>query len=143
MTTNGTLVSLYKKGVCNITAHSLDSDAAYRVYKFKKFLRNTIQELSEKEHELVLSSGLTPVEQQEIKELVALKELSVEQRDKLMCISEKIARANELIARLHEDFVEEPNIEKLSYVQWHELSKENDLDSDVEMLLEGILWSED
>lgn len=139
---NSVIISLHKKGVCELTAHSLDSNAAYQVYKLKKFIQNSISALVEKENELVLSTGLTPTEQQEIKDLIALKELSPEQKDKLLCISEKIARANELIAQLHNDDVESPTLDKLSYAQWHELSKENNANAEVEMLLENILWSE-
>lgn len=138
---NSVIISLYKKGVCDITAHSLDSDVAYKVYKFKKFVRNAISSISEKENELVASTGLTLEEQKEIKTLLSIKDMTQDQKSRVSEISEKIARANELIAELHNDDVALPGGELITYSQWHELSKENDLDSEMEMLLEGILWN--
>ena len=139
------IVQLVDCGILNTTEHDVPSADAYKASKFRRGIKNALEEVIERERALA-------------------KEVGIEDVSKLSeAPEEKRKRYNELRAELYKDKIDIPGIKAMSYESFHALAKENRrvpiqvpaLDKDgkqtmatinvdtfrnCEDFLEGILW---
>lgn len=151
---NKDIIFLVKAGILNITAHSLPSEQAYKIYKFKKALKDANNSVYEAEVALTAEVGIEDPHafDARIAELKQIKDLTAEQQKELDALLSTLVRLNEMRKNIYEDDAVLPGIETIPYEHWHKLQDENRhlvvgkrtvdaLSGNIEFLLEGVLWT--
>lgn len=146
------IINIANAGVLNITAHDLDVAQSYKVFKFKKWVRNTLKSIQDDEKDLLAEVGITdaPAFDQRRSELLAKEERTAEEQTELDKLN---GQAEGYFNRQNELYNEEVTreVKAMPYESWKKLQDENRavevngkatdvLMGYVEDVLEGVLW---
>lgn len=146
------IINLANAGVLNITAHDLDVAQSYKVFKFKKWVKNTLKAIQDDEKDLLSDVGIAdaPAFDQRRSELLAKEEKTAEEQTELDKLN---SQAEGYFNRRNELYNEEvtPEVKAMPYEAWKKLQDENRavevngkatdiLTGYVEEVLEGVLW---
>lgn len=137
---------LIDQGILSITSHSLSADAAYKVFKFRKFMNSAMLNLGEVERGLLDEVGINDVREFDARRARLVEESDMEELKKM---NDQMASFIRLKGELMND-EQEYTGPKITWEEWHALQNENAtvvdgkkidiLSGSVELLLEGTLW---
>ena len=138
---------LIEQGILSIKSHSLNADAAYKVFKFRKFINAAMLSIGEAERGLLDEVGI-----KDVREFDTRRAKLVEAGD-TEGIQEMNAQMASFIKLKNELMMDEQKYDgpKLTWEEWKTLQDENQaievngkkidaLSGPVELLLEGNLW---
>lgn len=144
--TNQEVRVLLFSGVLDATALTLPAKSAYKLYKFQKSLRKAIETIQESEKELATKAGIddTSAFDARMEELRKIETPTEAEEKEIAEMNQKLSAFNEMRFELYKEDAD-VTATAMVYEDWHELKKENhtkdrDIFSPVETLLEGILW---
>lgn len=141
------ILFLADNGTLDITNHSLDTEASFRVYRFRRALKAKHQEILDTVADFLADVGVENALKfdEERNTLISLPERTPEQDARLAEMSQTAER----FLALRSVFLEEEtelSVKTISYADWKKLQDENRKDGRdplvgyAEELLEGILW---
>lgn len=148
------IVTLANLGVLEISNHALETAHAYKVFKFKKALRDAAQRIAEADKELVKECGVDDPQAFDA-ELVRLRKIekpSDSDRAALAAKEKTLQTLAKMRDELNGDECTLDGVKALPYGEWKKLQDENKehevngrkvdlLTGYVEMALEGVLWT--
>lgn len=150
---NKEILALVNAGVLAITSHSVAIADNYKVYSFRKALKNAYQEYAQKEEDLLKECGIENPQEfnSKLQALSLAKEPTQEEQAELATMKELVANYNKMRFELENDDVEVACNKTISYESWVALQKENSekeingikadiLSGNVEEILEGKFW---
>ena len=141
---NADIVSLVNGGIQNITALTLPSSQAYKVYKFKRAIEAAYNAIVDAQKDILKQAGIENLQefQKRYKELSDIKERTSEEQAELDSLVKKDEDAGKLVQELYRDTTN-LDVKAMPYEDWHNLQAEN---KDIKILthlehtLEGVLW---
>ena len=143
--TNQEVRVLLFSGVLDATALTLPAKSAYKLYKLKS-LRKAIETIQDSEKELAVKAGIddTSAFDTRMEELRKIETPTEAEEKEIAEMNQKLSTFNEMRFELYKEDAD-VTATAMVYEDWHELKKENhtkdrDIFSPVETLLEGILW---
>lgn len=146
------IINISNYGVLNITAHVLDAAQSYKVFKFKKWVKNALKAIQDDEKDLLAEVGIAdaPAFDQRRSVLLAKENKTTEEQAELDKLN---SQAEGYFVRRNELYNEEvtPEVKTMPYEAWKLLQDENRaaevggkttdiLTGYVEDILEGVLW---
>ena len=142
---NADIVTLVNGGIQNITALTLPSSQAYKVYKFKRAIEAAYNSIVDSQKGILKQSGIEDLQefQKRYKELSDIKERTSEEQAELDSLVKKDENAGKLVQELYGDTTS-LDVKALPYEDWHNLQAENKdvkLLTYLEPMLEGVLWT--
>ena len=141
---NADIVTLVNGGIQNITALTLPSSQAYKVYKFKRAIDAAYNAIVDSHKDILKQAGIEDLQefQKRYKELSDIKERTSEEQAELDSLVKKDENAGKLVQELYRDTTN-LDVKAMPYEDWHNLQAEN---KDIKILthlehtLEGVLW---
>ena len=141
---NADIVTLVNGGIQNITALTLPSSQAYKVYKFKRAIDAAYNAIVDSQKGILKQAGIEDLQefQKRYKELSDIKERTSEEQAELDSLVKKDENAGKLVQELYRDTTN-LDVKAMPYEDWHNLQAEN---KDIKILthlehtLEGVLW---
>ena len=141
---NADIVTLVNGGIQNITALTLPSSQAYKVYKFKRAIEAAYNSIVDSQKGILKQAGIEDLQefQKRYKELSDIKERTSEEQAELDSLVKKDENAGKLVQELYRDTTN-LDVKAMPYEDWHNLQAEN---KDIKILthlehtLEGVLW---
>ena len=142
---NADIVTLVNGGIQNITALTLPSSQAYKVYKFKRAIEAAYNSIVDSQKGILKQVGIEDLQefQKRYKELSDIKERTSEEQAELDSLVKKDENAGKLVQELYGDTTS-LDVKALPYEDWHNLQAENKdvkLLTYLEPMLEGVLWT--
>ena len=142
---NADIVALVNGGIQNITALTLPSSQAYKVYKFKRAIEAAYNAIVDAQKDILKQTGIENLQefQKRHKELSELKERTSEEQAELDGLVKKDEDAGKLVQELYGETTS-LDVKGMPYEDWHNLQAENKdvkLLTYLEPMLEGVLWA--
>lgn len=148
------VIYLVNRGILETSNHTLSPEYAYKVFKFKKWVRTVFEGIQESELALLSECGIPDVQEFNSK-IVGLRcsdDLNGESTTELQDMEKKLNKFIKLRDALYEDSVPSPDLSTIPYNEWFLLQNENravKFNGDTidvfsghsEELLENILWT--
>lgn len=152
---NFEVIELSKRGILNVTTHSIGTKDAISVFKFKKALRSCIESINSDESALLTECGIDDAASFDSKrgELLGKAERSREEDAELEALNEKFRRFIGMCDGILMEEAKLDTVNTMQYEAWKSLQDENKsvnvngeaidvFSGEVEMLLLGVLWEE-
>ncbi len=160
MLTKGNIEFLFKNGMMNITAHTLDAAHAYKVVKFKSILKNVMNNIGEMEKSFSKELGIDDAFINRINDLLSKdeKDLTKKEKEELAGLREIDNKFGEMRKAMLQEEADLSEAKTMPYEEWKKLQDENkdqqlsyrdnlgqiinqrELLMVFEAELEGILW---
>lgn len=139
------LLQAVNRGLLNLNISDLTAEDGYKVFRTLKALRKAAEAFEETRMELVRSK-VSDGEQEKARAYDEAKDKSAEgliSAEERKAIAEKVAEAGEAVLPLLND-TSEVEVRPVPFAAWFKLKRRNDvLTTDMDMLLEGVLWAEE
>lgn len=144
------IITLANLGIQGITNHSLNVEAAYKVYKFKKIFKEKYGELATALQDLLKEVGVYDAKAFDDRkaELLDKPERTEEEQEELKVAIATADKYLGLRAQLMQEDASFEGVKPLSWAEWKTLQDENHTGGKdllvglSEELLEGVLWED-
>lgn len=138
------LLQVVNRGLLNINTSDLTAEEGYKVFRTLKALRKAAEAFEETRMELVRSK-VSDEEQEKARAYDEAKDKSAEgfiTSEERKAIASKTAEAGKAVLPLLNDS-SEVEVRPVTFSAWFKLKRRNDvLTTDMDMLLEGVLWQD-